>query len=327
MAAPGPACFDAERNSWVLSRYRDVVDALREPRMVPASALSTVEAVPLDAAAHAEFRAQALRVLAPARWRQWEAQFAVTANERLRALPASRPVDLVLEFAKPWALEAACAAAGVPREDGERMGDLAHSVFLAAGEPFDGRLEAESRSATQELARFFQAAPLEMQMFIALAHSLPAFLGNAWMALAEHPVETAWLRSDPRLLPKAIDELLRLAGPARAQFRRTVAEVTIGGCTIPAQARVILRLDRANRDPEHFPDPDELRFNSRDGDHVAFGAGIHACVGSTLVRWAAAAATHALLDRFSLPQECTCIKIDSFALRYVKSLIVVLEPA
>ncbi len=164
-----------------------------------------------------------------------------------------------------------------------------------------------------------------MQMFIALAHSLPAFLGNAWLALEEHPAEWARLRQEAALLPKAIDELLRFAGPAKAQFRQAAATVTLDGCTVAPQERVILRLDRANRDPERFPGPQELRIEGRAGDHLALGGGVHACIGGMLIRSAAAVATRALLDSCGLPLRYTAVTADGFAMRYVNSLRVIPE--
>jgi hypothetical protein len=156
-----------------------------------------------------------------------------------------------------------------------------------------------------------------MQMFIALAHSLPALLGNAWLALFESPVEVTDL-------PKTIDQLLRVAGPAKAQFRQAIAPVTIRECQIARDQRVILRLDIANRDPDEFPDPGELRFDRSSPAHLAFGNGLHACVGAALVRSAAAVATKTLLDRFAIGEH-TAVPVDSFAVRYVSSLRVTLQ--
>jgi len=324
-APPADPYLDGPLNAWILSRYRDVAAALREARLVPMTAQSTAPAVPVDAAVHAEFRAQALRALAPARLQQLAEQFAGMANLMAAALPAGRPVDLVEQYARPWSLQVAGIAAGVPADQCELLSGLARSVFDAACEPFDAPLGAAARQAVPELARFFHAAhPLNMQMFIALAHSLPAFLGNAWFALLEHPAELAELRQEPSLLPNAIDELLRFAGPAKAQFRQATAPVTIGGCAIEAQRQVVLRLDIANRDPEQFPDPDRLQFARRAPAHLALGTGIHACVGATLIKLAAAAATRPLIGRFQFEERHTALPAEGFGVRYLKSLTAVL---
>jgi hypothetical protein len=244
------------------------------------------------------------------------------------ALPLGSPVDLVAAYAKPWSLTVAGIAADVPVERRAHLAELARHIFEAACEPYDAALDATSRRATQELAGFFHGAPpLHMQMFIALAHSLAGFLGNAWLALMEHPAQLAKLREQPDLLPAAIDELLRFAGPARAQFRQAVAEMTIDGCAIQARQRAILRLDIANRDPEHFAQPNELQFHGRPVDHLAFGAGAHACVAGMLIRPAVAVATKALIDRRGFAGQPVPVPVNGFAVRYLRSLTAVLEPA
>jgi cytochrome P450 len=217
-------------------------------------------------------------------------------------------------------------AAEVGDSDRERLSSLARTVFDAACEPFDAGLDLAARKATGELAVFFQGAPaIHMQMFLALAHSLPGFLGNAWWALLEHPAEMARLRRDPGTMSRAIEELLRFAGPARAQFRHAVAGVPVEGGTIQPQQRVILMLDRANRDPQQFPAPNELRLDRRDGGNLAFGGGTHACVAGLLIQSAAAVATEALIGRFDFLGQHAAAPADHFAVRYVRSLEVVLE--
>ena len=141
----------------------------------------------------------------------------VAANSMADGLPTGKPVDLMERFARPWSLQVAAIAGGLASDQCERLSDLARCVFEAACEPYDAALAAASQRATIELATYFRhAPPWTMEMFIALAHSLPAFLGNAWLALLEQPVEIVDF-------PKAVDELLRFAGPAKAQFRQTVA--------------------------------------------------------------------------------------------------------
>jgi len=301
---PADSYFDRRLNAWVVSRYHDVAAALREPRLAPALALSQGPTVPVDSNAHSEFRVQALRALSPAAIGQWEERFARAADQFAATLPAGEPVDLVSRYARPWSLEAAGIAVGVSADECERLAVPARSIFAAACEPFDESLAEAARKATVELAAFFGAAPpWTVQMFVALAHSLPALLGNLWLAFIEQPAE--------------MDELLRLAGPAKAQFRRAADGVTIGDCSIERDQLVILRLDIANHDPDRTPNC----------GHLAFGAGLHSCVGATLVKSTAAIATNALLDRFLLAPPYRAVPKDQFAMRYVSSLQVTLSRA
>lgn len=117
--------------------------------------------------------------------------------------------------------------------------------------------------------------------------------------------------------------MLRFAGPAKAQFRKAAASVTIGECTIQQDQQAIVRLDVANRDPAMFPDPHRLQFDRRGPSHLAFGAGFHACVGSAPIRSAASVATKTLLDRFHFAGH-TAVPVDCFAMRYLKSLTAIL---
>jgi hypothetical protein len=321
--SPADPRFDPRLNAWTLSRYRDVAAALREARLIPVSAGSTTPAVPVDSAIHAEFRAQALRALAPARLQELEERFVQLADLMASALPTGRPVDLVEQYARPWSLRVAGIAADVPADRCERLSGLARRLFDAACEPYDRALAATAQEATAELARsFHDAPPLNLQMFIALTHSLAAFLGNAWLALLERPPELSDLRQDLSLLPRAIDELSRFAGPAKAQFRQAAAPVTIHGCAMEQDRHVILRLDIANRDADRFPNPDKLQFDGRSTGHLAFGTGLHACVAASLIKSAAAAATGALLRHVHFAEHYSAVPADCFAMRYVKSLTV-----
>jgi len=296
---PADPHFDPRLNAWILSRYRDVAAALREPLLTPALARSTGSAVAIDSAVHVEFRAQALRALSPSAVQHWEERFALATDGLADALPTGEPVDLMERYARPWSLQVAAVAAGIHDDQCERLASLAHSVFEAACEPYDDSLAAQSQKATVELATFFRAEPpWTVQMFVALAHSLPALLGNVWWTRLEQPAE--------------LDELLRIAGPAKAQFRQAVAPVTIGDCTIERDQHVILRLDIANADADPA------------AGHLAFGAGLHACVGAALVKSAAVIATKALFDRFQFGEH-TAVPVDRFAMRYLSSLTVTLS--
>jgi cytochrome P450 len=318
---PADPYFDRRLDAWILSRYRDVAAALRESRLIPAAANTTAAAVPIDSAIHAEFRAQALRELSPPSIQQLEGRIAPSANLAVAALPSGEPVDLLEHYAAPWSLQVAGIAANLPEGQCEPFSTLARCIFDSACEPYDQALAEESRKATMELAVFFRAAPpWHMQMFIALAHSLPAFLGNAWFALLQHSSEIPDFRD-----PQAIDELLRFAGPAKAQFRQAAAALTVGDCRIQRDQRVILRLDIANRDPDRFPDPHKLQFDGRASGHLALGAGLHACIGASLIKAAAAVATKALFARCRRAEYCAAVPVNCFAMRYVRSLTVILQ--
>jgi cytochrome P450 len=280
----------------VLSRYADVLAALREPRLTASGARGGED---LDRAAHLAFRSQASTAVAEI-VDALLPRLAPLANQIAAALPPDQPVDLVGQLAKPWSLQIASTLLG-PRTDPHRLNAHAIDIFAAAAEPRDPVLQARSEQAVRELAAAFPGplAAFHVQAYVALSQTLPWFLANAWLALLNHPESAQTLRAEPQLMPQAIEELLRHSGPSRAQFRRAAEAVSLGGATIAQGDRVALLLAAANRDPEPFPNPDALDFRRASPRHLAFGEGRHACLGASLVRAASAAATAVFLERFA----------------------------
>ena len=124
-------------------------------------------------------------------------------------------------------------------------------------------------------------------------------IGNGTLALLTHPEELARLRADPSLLPAAVEELLRFTNPLNhATDRFTTQDMTVGGVAIPAGEWVFMAISSANRDPDRFPDPDRLDLSRDTSGHLAFGHGIHYCLGASLARVEAEVALGALLARF-----------------------------
>jgi cytochrome P450 len=125
-------------------------------------------------------------------------------------------------------------------------------------------------------------------------------LGGLAGMLADHPEQTALIRDNPELLDAAIEECLRLSPPARG-FVRTVKEATdVAGARLDAGDRVYMLYPAANRDPEHFPDPDRFDITRpRSVNHASFGFGNHFCLGAALARLEARVLFGQLLTRFS----------------------------
>ena len=109
-------------------------------------------------------------------------------------------------------------------------------------------------------------------------------IGNAIVALLEHPGELARLRAQPDLIGPAVEEFLRFQSPNQLGNRRVVTETEVGGVTMPEGTLVTLCIGAANRDPAQFPDPDCLDVDRTPNRHLAFITGIHACAGMWLAR-------------------------------------------
>lgn len=109
-------------------------------------------------------------------------------------------------------------------------------------------------------------------------------IGAAMRQLALNPDQFKALRADPTKARAAFEEALRLETPVQTFFRTTTREVEIGAVTIPEGEKVLMLLGAANRDPRKWPDPDRYDIGRSTAGHVAFGAGVHLCVGQLLAR-------------------------------------------
>jgi cytochrome P450 len=144
-------------------------------------------------------------------------------------------------------------------------------------------------------------------------------LGNGVLALLGDPAQLAALRADPGLVPAAVEEFLRFDGPIDiATVRFATQAIHIAGADIAADEFVLISLLAANRDGNRFPRPDQLDTTRDAGGHLAFGHGIHYCLGAPLARLEAEIALVALLRRFQLLE----LAADPATLRWRKSSLI-----
>ena len=151
--------------------------------------------------------------------------------------------------------------------------------------------EAGDRLSTEEL---FATAVL---LFIAGHETTANLIGNGVLALLRHPAELQRLREDPTLIQSAVEELLRYDSPVQRVSRIANEDVAIGDRLIPNGSLVLALLGSANRDPVHFAEPDRLDVTRQDNRHLAFGWGIHFCLGAPLARLEGQIAIGTLLRR------------------------------
>jgi cytochrome P450 len=240
-------------------------------------------------------------------------------------LDQPQPADLVAAFSLPLPVQVICEMLGVPTGDMEQfhawsdtvLGDWesdSGDVMAAVVEMFGyfGKLIEMKRAApaddlmTALIAARDQADRLSEEELMVLGctllisgHETTANQINlSLLALLDHPAELAKLRADPDLIPGAVEEFLRyvrLGGLAPA--RVTSEEVQLGDITIPAGETVIPLFDTANRDPSVFTDPDRLDVTRAPANHLAFGVGVHHCLGAQLARLELQEAFRGLLVR------------------------------
>ncbi|WP_030022929.1 cytochrome P450 [Streptomyces monomycini] len=229
------------------------------------------------------------------------------------------PTDLVSAFAKPIPAIVICELLGVPYEDRAAFQEQIGSFMN--GETTDEELIAAYTAVQNYLAELVAAKrahptddvlseltdsdlteeELRGMSLILLAAGLDTtanMLALGTFALLRNPAQLAALRGDPALADRAVEELLRYLSVAKTFMRMPLEDVELGGHTIEAGSPVILSLNTANRDPERFADPHVLDLRRQGGGHLAFGHGIHQCLGQQLARVEMRVAFPALVNRF-----------------------------
>ena len=168
----------------------------------------------------------------------------------------------------------------------------------AAEQPGDDILGTVARAEAAAAFGRAEADIMVMTLLSAGGESTTSLLGNAVRLLAEQPELQARLRTEPELLPVFVEEALRLESPFRFLFRSAARDATLGGVDIPAGASMLLMWGAANRDPGEFERPDEVDLQRQvPRRHLAFGRGIHHCVGAPLARLEARVVLGDLLAR------------------------------
>src|SRR2546430_16784831 len=165
-----------------------------------------------------------------------------------------------------------------------------------------GLIAAEEQGDTLSQAELLATCVL---LLVAGHETTVNLIGNGMLALLRHPAELRTLSREPALLPSAVEELLRWDSPVQRTGRITATDVELGGTLIPKGALVSAVLGAANRDPAHFPEPDRLDLARPDNRHLAFGWGIHFCLGAPLARVEAQIAIGALARRLPAPALAT----------------------
>lgn len=136
------------------------------------------------------------------------------------------------------------------------------------------------------------------QLLIGGHETLTALISSMSLLLAREPGLADRLRTEPSLVPVIVEETLRYRSPVKGMTRTTTREVELGGRLIPAGARLLVLFGAANRDPARFSCPGSFDLHRSDaGDHVAFGRGIHACIGAPLARLEARVAVEEIASR------------------------------
>jgi cytochrome P450 len=175
---------------------------------------------------------------------------------------------------------------------------IADQLAAAVQEPGDDLLGAVARGVGGEVFGDFEAIVILHTLLSAGGETTTSLIGNAVGLLAEHQELQEHLRRNPEQIPRFVEEALRMESPFRYQMRSVPKDTTLGGVDIPADATLLLLFGAANRDDAEFERPDEVDLQRKVPRlHMAFGRGIHHCVGAPLARIEARIVLTVLLER------------------------------
>ncbi|OWV01448.1 cytochrome [Micromonospora wenchangensis] len=313
-----------DREAWVVTDHAVARALLVDPRLssdrlrpdfpvlVPRmSAAKLVPLVGMDPPVHTQRRRMLIPAFTVRRTEALRPDIERVVTDRLDAVVREGPpADLVPGFALPVPSTVICRLLGVPYADHEFFETQTQRMVLgssSAGEaaaasvaltdyvdaligekqadPGEGLLDEliASHLATGEITRR-ELAETIMFLLVAGHETTANMITMSVIALLDNPAQLARLRADWRLLPGAVDELLRFLSVAD-EIQRVVAEpIEIAGRTLQPGDAVYLPASAANRDPAVFPDPDALDVTRRARQHLGFGYGIHQCLGQNLAR-------------------------------------------
>ncbi|MFF3781378.1 cytochrome P450 [Streptomyces sp. NPDC001933] len=360
--------FPGGRPGWLITGY-DLVRAVladqrfssrKELMLHPTIDYGDMEAPPappgefllMDDPQHSRYRKPLMGKFTVRRMRLLAERIEQITTEHLDAMEGAGPsADLVTAFAKPIPAVVICELLGVPYQD---RGSFQEQVYsFMDGETSDEDMIAAytgTQTYLAELVAAKRANPtddvlsdltdsdltdeeLKGMALLLLAAGLDTtanMLALGTFALLRNPEQLAALRADPALADRAVEELLRYLSVAKTFMRTALEDVEVGGRTIEAGSRVILSYNTANRDPERFTDPHVLDLRRQEGGHLAFGHGIHQCLGQQLARVEMKVAFPALFNRFptlrlAVPPEEVALRPETADIYGVKSLPVTWE--
>ena len=318
-SAGGIGYCEAEQ-TWLVTRYDDVVALLKDPRLskrTGANDPSPLSSSMLfqDPPTHGRLRAAVSDWFTAARVRGMESRIAGIADRLIDRIARPRHADFLAAFAVPLPVAVIADLLGVPESDGDSLHDWSRALSQTGGDPeslrqaqgaaiqgmsayFGAMIERRATEPGDDLVSTLVASSRAegglahgeilgtcMLLLIAGHETTVNLLGNGLATLLRCPDQYSRLRADPALLPSAIEEMLRYESPVqRGTFRFAAEPLEIRGIRIDRGAAVAPVIGAANRDPDVFHNPHCFDIARSPNRHVAFGFGIHACLGAMLAR-------------------------------------------
>ena len=282
----------------------------------------------MDPPAHTRVRDPVRHAFTPRKAARLAPRIEAIANELIDEVVASGSIELIGDFAYPLPVRVIAELLGVPDGDLPLLKRWSDDTAVLLVEPFKTQEQVDrSEVSLAEMRRYFGAVFVERraapsddliselvalgsqtldddQLFALVSLILVAghetttnLIGNSVLSLLRDPEARAFLENDPTRIPAAVDELLRFESPVQVAQRVAREDCVVVGQEVKRGDRLYTLLGSANRDEATFPDPDRLDFERGDIRHVAFGQGIHFCLGASLARLEGGIALQTLLRR------------------------------
>jgi cytochrome P450 len=297
----------------------------------PVAALMVRQMLFLDPPEHGRVRRLAASAFTPRRVEVLREHIREIATRLVDDLAGERSFDVMATLANPLPAIVTAEMLGVPTADhellkgwsqdfAEMLGNFQHNPgraaqVLASVEAmvayFQDAIRREATSPTEGLINALVTAEVDGDRFseeevianvivtmVGGQETTTNLIGNGLLTLLRQPEQLARLRSDPALMPTAVEELLRYESPSQHTARLAPAGAELGGREIAEGTAVIAVMGAGNRDPERFPEPDRLELDRADNRHLAFGWASHFCFGAPLARIEGQIAFETLLARF-----------------------------
>jgi len=283
-----------------------------------------------DPPVHTRLRRLVNRAFTSRRVKDMEPRIRVIADDLLNRIVRKGDFDLMDDFAGPLPVIVIAEMLGVPAEEHAQFKTWSNQIIEGGRGTFRGNAPGEEAKATSQELRAYLADQIERRrrepgedLITALvqahdeggalaADELLAFvvllllagnetttnlIGNGTLALMRHPDQLSRLRSDLSLMPTAIDEMLRFDSPVQSTVRTCAVGANVGGTDVAVGELLFVILAAANHDPRQFENPDSFDVARTANDHLAFGEGIHFCLGANLARMEGAIAISSMLER------------------------------
>lgn len=300
--------------------------ANRPPReeWVSLAPIGAAPPITSDPPFHADARRLLLPAFSPQVVAEWEPEIRRLCNELIDNMGDLEVVDAAEQYAQNIPVYVIARMLGLPLEDSDYFRETVHLVLEEIGAEFGERQGAFEKldaylsmhvqdhinNPKDDLIGFLLNAkiydqPLSPQhvvgtiilLMVAGIDTTWSSIGSSIWHLAQHPSDLQRMVSEPELLPTAIEELLRMYAPV-TMARIVTQDTEIGGCPVKRGDSVLLPFPAANRDPEVFPNADKVIIDREENRHVAFGLGIHRCLGSNLARLELRIAVQVFIQRF-----------------------------